>query len=64
MLELTVAFACSIRDIRDEGASQEPLLCFVDIAHHKLFEDAKSIPQGKNLSLKQVWMKTSMPSRK
>ena len=59
-----MVFTCSVRGIRGEGVSRGFLSCFVDIVHHILFKDAESILQGKNLSLKQVLMKSSEPSRK
>ena len=59
-----MAFACLVRDIQGEGVYRGFLSCFVDIVHHILFKDAESILQGKNLSLKQVLMKSSEPSRK
>ena len=59
-----MVFVCSVIDIQGEDVSQEHLLHFVDINHHILFEDAESILRGKNLSLKQVLMKSSRPSRK
>ena len=55
---------CSVRDTQGVDVSREFLLCFVDIIHHTLSKDAVSILQGKNLSLKQVLMDSSEPSRK
>ena len=59
-----MAFTCSVRGIRGEGVYRGFLSCFVDIVHHILFKDAESILQGKNLSLKQVLTKFSVPNRK
>ena len=64
MLGLIVAFTCSVRDIRGEGVYRGFLSYFVDIVHHILFKDAESILQEKNLSLKQVLMKSFEPNRK
>ena len=59
-----MVFTCSVRDIQGEGVYREFLSCFVDKVHHILFKDAESILQGKNLSLKQVLMKSFEPNRK
>ena len=64
MWGLIVAFTCSVKDILGEGVSRGFLSCFVDIIHHILFKDAESILRGKNLSLKQVLMKSFEPNRK